>query len=615
MNGRKAIGVVLFAATLLAAPACTPVQEPALLPLPKQVEFIGGSIKAGAPEMLEFVEAIPEARLNEKEAYRLTIDKDGIHIQAVTEQGVWNARQALRQLSRKGRIPCARIVDWPSFRVRGWMMDVGRTYISLEELKREVDIFSRFKINVFHLHLTENEAWRLESKRYPQLNAPENMTRQPGLFYTQDEMRELDAFCRDRGVTLIPEIDMPGHSGSFERAMGFGMQTPEGKAVLRELLDEVFDTFSGPYVHIGTDEVAFSDSWLIQEMVAYIRAHGRKALSWNPGWPYRAGEIDGTQLWSYRGRAQAGIPAVDCRLHYINHFDLFGDLVGLHTSTIYGQKEGSADLAGAILALWNDRYLPDEVNILKENNLYASVLALADRAWRGGGYQYFDDFGTVLPDDDLAREDFLDFEKRMLSYRTTVLKDVPMAYVAQGQAQWAISPAYANGGDLEKTFPPEEGRWETDRVVTGSGIYFRHVWGPSIVAGYYANPQPDQTVYARAKIWSPRRQRVGLLFETQNFSRSERDLMPPQGAWDYRHSRLWINRTEILPPKWEDDANCTGRAPMPVMLKKGWNDVLIKLPVGEFSTPENRLVKWMFTCAFTTLDGREAAKVRYSNDL
>ena len=612
---------------MMMATACAEVQEPALLPLPKQVEYTGGSIKAGAPETLEFVEALAEARLNENEAYRLTVDEAGIHIQAVTEQGVWNARQTLKQLTQKRRIPCCRSVDWPSFRVRGWMMDVGRTYISLEELKREVEILSQFKVNVFHLHLTENEAWRLESKRCPQLNAPESMLRQPGKFYTQDEMRELDAFCRERGVTLIPELDMPGHSSAFERAMGFGMQTPEGKAVLKDLLDEVFDTFSGPYVHIGTDEVAFTDSWLIQEMVAYIRDHGRKALSWNPGWPYRAGEIDGTQLWSYRGRAQEGIPAVDCRLHYVNHFDLFGDVIGLHTSTIYGQTEGSDDIAGSILALWNDRYLPNEENILKENNLYASVLALADRAWRGGGYQYFDDFGTVLPDEGPAREDFLDLEGRMLSCRETVLKDAPTAYVAQGQARWAISPAYPNDGDLEKAFPPEDGQWETDRIVTGSGLYFRHVWGPSIVAGYYDEPQPDRTVYARTKIWSPRRQKVGLLFETQNYSRSERDPIPPQGAWDYRHSRLWLNSAEILPPEWTGNqkpadyqepfgnANCTGRAPLPVMLNKGWNEVLIKLPVGAFSTPENRLVKWMFTCAFTTLDGRAAANIKYSNDL
>ena len=234
---KKIIGpvIALLAAVLLVS--CAKVQEPALLPLPKQVEYTGGSIRAGAPKTVAFVESIPEAVLNENEAYRVTIDKAGIQIEAVTEHGVWNARQTLRQLTQKGRIPCCRIVDWPSFRVRGWMMDVGRTYISLEELKREVEVFSQFKVNVFHLHLTENEAWRLESKRYPQLNAPESMLRQPGKYYTQDEMRELDAYCRERGVTLIPELDMPGHSGAFERVMGFGMQTPEGKAVLRELLD------------------------------------------------------------------------------------------------------------------------------------------------------------------------------------------------------------------------------------------------------------------------------------------------------------------------------------------------------------------------------------------
>ena len=130
-----------FAKTLLAAAllvSCAKAQEPALLPLPKQVEFTGGSIRAGAPETLSFVESIPEAVLNENEAYRLTVDQAGVHIEAVTEQGVWNARQTLRQLAQKGRIPCCRIVDWPSFRVRGWMMDVGRTYVSLEELKREV---------------------------------------------------------------------------------------------------------------------------------------------------------------------------------------------------------------------------------------------------------------------------------------------------------------------------------------------------------------------------------------------------------------------------------------------------------------------------------------------
>ena len=589
--------IAVLSGLICLALSCTPgVQEVNLLPLPKEMKMEGGRVEASVPEVV-WVDSIPGSRLNADEAYRLSVGRDGIRIDAVTEKGLWNARQTLAQLTQDGHIPCCTITDWPSFRVRGWMMDVGRTYISLEELYREVDALSRFKLNVFHLHLTENEAWRMESLRYPQLNAPETMTRQAGLYYTQKELRALDAYCRERGVTLVPELDMPGHSAAFERAFGFGMQTPKGLAVVKELLEELMGVFSSEYIHIGTDEVRFTMPEFVPEVVAFVRSKGRKAVSWNPGWNYAPGEIDATQLWSYRGKAQAGIPAVDCRLHYINHFDLFGDIVGLHTSRIYDADEGSPDLAGSIIALWNDRYVPDEQAIIRENNLYVSALALADRAWRGGGYQYFNDFGTILPESGPAREDFLDFEERMLPY----LDNLPTRYVQQGNARWALSPVYDNGGDLEAVFPPEEGEWETERVLTGSGFYLRHVWGPSIVAGVYPEPRPNSTVYARSRLWSDAEQTVGLLFETQNHSRSEHDAPDPDGAWDYRHSRIWLNGEELLPPAGT------------VLLRKGWNTVLVKLPVGAFSTPETRLVKWMFTCAFTTPDGRSAAPVKYDD--
>ena len=585
---------ILLGLSLIALSCASPAPEVSLLPLPKEVRWGRGSVAVSEPDV-QWVDSIPGARQNEDEAYRLTVGKQGILIEAVTEKGRWNALQTLSQLTRDGRVPCCTVTDWPSFRVRGWMMDVGRTYISLEELYREVEVFSRFKLNVFHLHLTENEAWRLESKLYPQLNAPDAMTRQKGLFYTRKEIRELDAFCRSRGVTLVPEIDMPGHSAAFERAFGFPMQSEKGLAVVQDLLEEAMEVFSSEYIHIGTDEVHFTMEDFVPEVVRFVRSKGRKAVSWNPGWTYAPGEIDATQLWSYRGKAQPGIPAVDCRLHYVNHYDLFGDIVALHTSRICGADEGSPDLAGSIVALWNDVYIPDEERILRENNLYASALTLSDRAWRGGGYQYFDAFGAVLPEEGPARDDFLDFEKRMLPY----LDGLPSGYVRQGNARWALSPVYPNGGNLDAVFPPEEGEWETERTVSGSGIYLRHVWGPSIVAGVYPDPQPGSTVYARTRICSDREQTVRLLFQTQNHSRSERDLPEPEGAWDYRRSRIWIDGKEIQPSE------------RTVRLQKGWNEVLVKLPVGAFSTPETRLVKWMFTCAFLTPDGRSAAPLTY----
>ena len=629
--------LTLLAVAAALAAACGHGPECNLLPLPKMYEAGRGTVdaaRADARMEVRLVDALPEAGANGQEAYRLTVRKDGILLEAVTEDGVWNGRQTLRQLEHDGRYPVCTVTDWPSFRIRGFMQDCGRTWMSLDELKREIDILARYKINVFHWHLTENQAWRLESRIYPQLNDPQYMERQPGRFYTLEEARDLADFCRERHVTLIPEIDMPGHSAAFEHAMGFGMQTPQGKEALKKILEEVCGTFDVPYLHIGTDEVVFTDPDFVPEMVAHVRSLGKKVISWNPGWKYAAGEIDMTQMWSYRGRPTPGVPAIDCRLHYINHFDLFGDLIALHTSTVYGQTEGSDDIAGSIIALWNDRYLTEEEQIPLQNAFYPSLLALADRLWRGGGYQYFDDFGTILPLSGEVYEDFADFERRMLhALDEEPLADVRTAYVRQTDARWSITDPFPNGGDLTAVFPPEtewadtfafDGHTYGTRTAVGSGIYLRHVWGPGTVAGFFEDPQPDHTVYARARIRADRDMQAGLLFETQNYSRSERDPAPPAGAWDWRHSWIRLNGTLVTPPAWTEDLgfrdgsdapfgneNAVSRPLIPVTLQKGWNEVLIKLPVGAFSTRDTRLVKWMFTCAFTTPDGRHAADVRY----
>lgn len=616
--------ILLFALLAVTLAGCTAAPSGAdnVLPRPKQISLRRGTVPA-PPLRVRYVADIPEAERNKEEAYRLRVTRRAVTVEAVTEHGVWNALRTLEQLScENGRLPRVRITDWPSFRIRGFMQDVGRRFISLDELKREIDNLSKFKINVFHWHLTENQAWRLEIKAFPQLTAAEGTLRQPGCFYTQAEARELDAFCRERHVTLIPEIDLPGHSAAFDRAMGFGMQTPEGKAALKTIFDEVCGIFDGPYVHIGTDEVRFTDSTLVPEVVAQLRAHGKKVISWNPGWHYEPGEIDMTQLWSYRGRPQPGIPAIDCRLHYINHFDTYGDLVGLYTSTICRCTEDSDDIAGSIVALWNDRNLADERQILLQNNFYPSVIALAARAWQGGGYQYFDDFGTCLPLDPAhpATADFADFERRMCHHLAHTLSEgTPFVYVKQADVLWNISEIYDNGGDLSRSFAPEEALAVKDPwallaalpagQARGNGIYFRHVWGPGTVAAYVKEPQPNSTVYAWRRVWSDRGRTAGLWFETQNYSRSERDPAPPQGAWDWRGSRIWLNGAELFPPRWEGDPgevnwetpfgneNCNGREAMQVPLKEGWNWVLVKLPVGQFTTPQVRLVKWMFTFA------------------
>lgn len=602
----------------------------------------GGEIVEHSSSVIEveLVPSIEEARLNGAEAYRLSVSNKRIKIEAVTEQGVYWAMQTLRQLERKkgkrSSVAGCEIVDWPAFRIRGFMQDVGRSYISMEELKREIEILSRFKINVFHWHLAENQAWRLESKIFPMLNDSVNTIRMPGKYYTLEEARDLVDFCKKHQVLLIPEIDMPGHSAAFVRAFRHDMQSPEGMKILKLLLDEVCETFDVPYLHIGTDEVEFTNPHFVPEMVAYVRSKGKKVISWNPGWHYKPGEIDMTHLWSYRGKAQPGIPAIDSKFHYLNHFDVFGDIVALYNSRIYDQAEGSEDIAGTILALWHDRLIDNEWNLVIENGLYPNMLAIAERAWRGGGTEYFDGLGTILPPEDTeAFKEFADFEKRMLWHKEHTFKGYPFAYVKQTNVKWNITDAFPNGGDMDKVFPPEQelkdiyhynGNTYGVRQAIGAGIYLRHVWG-DMVPAFYADPKENHTAYAYTWVYSPKDQEVGLWAEFQNYSRSEMDLAPLPDKWDYKGSRIWINDREILPPVWTathkvksyevplGNENCVGRVPLAVHLNKGWNKVFLKLPIGKFKMAETRLVKWMFTAVFVTPDGERAVEgLIYSPD-
>ena len=579
---------------------------------------------------VHWVTDIPEALRNKDEAYTLHISREHIHIEAIKPQGVYRAMQTLRQLTERSeqgiRVRGCRITDWPAFRIRGWMHDVGRSYISLEELKREIAMLSRYKINTFHWHLTENQAWRLESKRYPALNDSAYTTRMPGKYYTHEEARELVDFCRKHFVTLIPEIDIPGHSAAFERAFGCGMQSEKGMNILKTLIDEACDVFDVPYLHIGTDEVEFTNPLFVPEMVAFVRTRGKKVISWNPGWTYQPGEIDMTQLWSYRGKAQQGIPAIDSRFHYLNHFDTFGDIVALYNSRIYNEEQGSENLAGVILGIWNDRLLPDERSIILQNGLYPNMLAIAERAWRGGGFEYFDRNGVILPDEHSEPfRAFADFERRMLWHKAHYVKGYPFPYVRQTHVKWTVTDAFPNGGDLSKRFPPEEqiqttyeyeGKTYGTRTVTGSGIYLRHVWG-DLVPALYEHPQENHTAYAYTWVYAPQEQEAGMRIEFQNYSRAEPDLPPRQGTWDDRQSSIHLNGEEIMPPVWTathteksnetalGNENSVARPPIRVRLRKGWNHVFLKLPVGRFTTPEVRLVKWMFTVAFVTLDGEQ----------
>ena len=579
----------------------------------------------------------------DNEAYTLEISADAINITAVTRTGVIRAAQTLAQLAEgydgTPELEALSLTDWPAFKLRGYMHDVGRSFIEIETLKKHIDLLSRFKVNTFHWHMTENQAWRFEVKAYPQLTYASSMTRFEGKYYTQQQCRDLQDYAKERGVIVIPEIDMPGHSEAFKRAMGHDMQTDQGVEELKKILEEVVATFpDAPYIHIGADEKDITYPNFLKIMTDKVHNLGKKVVVWNPirniGITTSTG-ADMTQMWSSSGKVIDGMPNIDCRYNYTNHFDVFADLVGIYKSNIYYTDKGNTNVAGTISAPWNDRKTPTEEDIIIQNNFYANVIASAERAWIGGGKQYIEKGGTTLPNSGDEYDEFADWERRFLFHKANSLKNEPIAYVKQTNVRWHITEPFPNNGDMNATFAPENDGLDADAemkdsyeyngttygtgMATGAGIYLRHTWGNNTVPTYYGSTNySNSTAYAWTYVYSDKQQTVGAQIEFQNYGRSEKDTAPDAGKWDRKGSDIWINGERIAPPTWDNtgvsidnekelkNENFTARKPIQVTLKQGWNKVFIKLPyVGASGV---RLNKWMFTFVLTDLDGKNAVE-------
>jgi hexosaminidase len=214
--------------------------------------------------------------LGEDESYALSITADGAQIDAPTPLGAMHGLQTFLQLvevSPDGfTAPALIIHDQPRFPWRGLMIDVGRHFIPLDVLRRKLDGLEAVKMNVFHWHLSEDQGFRVESRKFPKLQTLGS----DGLYYTQDEIRDLIAYARDRGIRVVPEFDMPGHSTAWfvgypELASGPGPYEIERKwgvfdpamdltsektyKFLDEFVGEMTKLFPDHYFHIGGDEV------------------------------------------------------------------------------------------------------------------------------------------------------------------------------------------------------------------------------------------------------------------------------------------------------------------------------------------------------------------------
>lgn len=239
-----------------------------------------GATGASGPVLTIATRPDPKAgQLGAAEAYRLTVGSEGVRLDADGPDGVMRGLATLRQLVERrddgAALAFVEIKDAPRFAWRGVMIDTARHFMSLDTLKRQIDMMERVKLNVLHLHFSDNEGFRIESLRYPRLTTIASH----GEYYTQDEVRDLVAYAAARGVRIVPEIDLPAHTGAImtaypELAAGafdpnnrismFGAAMdptkPETYAFIRGLLEEMSGLFPDSYFHVGGDEVA-SSAW------------------------------------------------------------------------------------------------------------------------------------------------------------------------------------------------------------------------------------------------------------------------------------------------------------------------------------------------------------------
>ncbi len=256
------------------------------------------------------------------EAYLLKIGKDTIHLNASTAAGAFRGVQTLRQLiPNKSNdtitdhplwvVPSGQIADAPKFEYRGVMLDVSRHFFSVKEVKKFIDILAYYKFNTVHLHLSNDQGWRIQIQSWPKLTeigGQSEVGGGKGGFFTQNDYKDLIAYATDRHITIIPEIDMPGHTNAASLSYPFlhaggKAERPRVRTDMRvgyssfhtrkdivyafidDVIEEIATITPGPYFHIGGDE-SFATrkkdyAYFVERVEKIVQKHGKQMIGWD----------------------------------------------------------------------------------------------------------------------------------------------------------------------------------------------------------------------------------------------------------------------------------------------------------------------------------------------
>jgi hexosaminidase len=421
------------------------------------------------------------------EGYTLTVTKNSVEITATAPAGIFYGVQSFYQLLpvevEKSAIvsgivwsaPCVKIVDRPRFPWRGMHLDVGRHFFSKDSVERYIDLMAMYKMNMFHWHLTEDQGWRIEIKKYPRLTSVGAWRQETmgdctphGGFYTQDDIREVVEYAKERFITIVPEIEMPGHclaalaaypelscsGGPFRVGTEWGVVYDvycAGKEktfqFLQDVIEEVASLFPGPFFHIGGDEVpklrwsncrwcqerikteglkdeSELQSYFIKRIEKMLNARGKRLVGWDE--ILEGGLAPNATVMSWRGiqggidAAKSGHDVVMTPTSYC-YFDYYQGLEGEPTAiggylpidTVYAYDPVPPALSaaeakhvlGAQGNVWTE-WIPNFRQV--EYMALPRLCAISEVAWS-----------------DKSRRDFRDFQRRLEEhYNRLALRDV-----------------------------------------------------------------------------------------------------------------------------------------------------------------------------------------------
>ncbi|MBS1749240.1 MAG: family 20 glycosylhydrolase [Bacteroidetes bacterium] len=443
-----------------------------------------GKLNASTTKGIYFL----KQRSNSKEAYRLLVNPFSVLVIASDQSGATHGMETLLQLQLlqpdRKTLPCLSVADTPAFAYRGLMLDVSRHFYPVSTVKKMIDMMALYKLNTLHLHLADAAGWRIEIKQYPELthtaawrteqrwkdwwngNRHYSTEGEPGAYggyYTQQEARQLVKYAADRSITIIPEIEMPGHSEEvmavFPQLACSGKPYTQGELclgndstfiVLQNILKEIIDIFPSRYIHIGGDEAGKAawkkcpkcqarirtehladehelQSYGIRRMEKFLSRHGRHLLGWDE--ILEGGLAPGATVMSWRGES-GGIKAAKTGHDVIMspggycYFDAYQanpatqpEAIGgfLPISKVYSYNPVPGELnsteakhiLGVQANVWTE-YIPTTEHL--EYMIFPRLLALAETGWTKTANKNWASFEERL------QQQYLVLQRRNINY-------------------------------------------------------------------------------------------------------------------------------------------------------------------------------------------------------